>query len=90
MVLVLSRKVDEQIVIDDRIVVTVLRIRGDTVRLGFEAPSDVTVYRKEVDEAIKNGNERLGVMARLSGQREFHGDRTDTLRADETSQAEGE
>lgn len=52
MVLVLSRKVNEQIVIDDRIVVTVLRIRGDTVRLGFEALKDVAVHRMELHEAI--------------------------------------
>jgi carbon storage regulator len=88
--LVLSRKVNEQIVIDERIVVTVLRIRGDTVRLGFEAPKDVAVHREEVYEAIKSGNEGLGVMAGSSERREFPGDRTDTSRADETSQAEGE
>ena len=90
MVLVLSRKVNEQIVIDDRIVVTVLRIRGDTVRLGFEAPKDVAVHRVEVHEAIKNSNVGLGAMAGPSGRREFHGDRTDTSRANETSQGGGE
>jgi hypothetical protein len=68
----------------------VLRIRGDTVRLGFEAPKDVAVHREEVHEAIKNGNEGLGAMAGPSGRREFHGGRTDTLRANETSRAEGE
>jgi carbon storage regulator len=51
--LVLSRKRDQQIIIGDGIVVTVVEIRGDKVRLGIEAPTDVPVHRKEVYEAIK-------------------------------------
>ncbi len=51
--LVLSRKKNESIVINDNIVVTVIDIRGDKVRLGFEAPNDVPIHRKEVYEAIK-------------------------------------
>ena len=51
--LVLSRKRNESIVIDDHIVITVVVGRGDKVRLGIEAPSDVTVHRKEVYEAIQ-------------------------------------
>jgi carbon storage regulator len=59
--LVLSRKKNESIVINDNIVVTVIDIRGDKVRLGFTAPNDVPIHRKEVYEAIKRseaaGNE---------------------------------
>jgi carbon storage regulator len=59
--LVLSRKKNESIVINDNIVVTVIDIRGDKVRLGFEAPKDVPIHRREVYEAIKRseaaGNE---------------------------------
>ena len=51
--LVLSRKRNEQIVIDKNIVLTVVQIRGDRVRVGIEAPGDVPVHRKEVHEAIK-------------------------------------
>jgi carbon storage regulator len=51
--LVLSRKTDEKIVIGDDIFVTVIEIRGDKVRLGIQAPSDVTVHREEVYEAIQ-------------------------------------
>ena len=51
--LVLSRKKNESIVINDNIVVTVIDIRGDKVRLGFEAPNDIPIHRKEVYEAIK-------------------------------------
>ena len=51
--LVLSRKRDERIMIGDEISLLVVDIRGDKVRLGIEAPSDVTVHRKEVYEAIQ-------------------------------------
>ncbi len=50
--LVLSRKKNESIVIDDRIVITVVEIRGDKVRLGIQAPRDVPVHRQEVFEAL--------------------------------------
>ena len=51
--LVLSRKIDEQIVIADNIVITVVEIRGDKIRLGIDAPKHVPVHRKEVYEAIQ-------------------------------------
>ena len=50
--LVLSRKKNESIIINDNITVTVIEIRGDKVRLGIEAPKEVTVHRREVYEAI--------------------------------------
>lgn len=46
--LVLSRRKDESIVIDDRIVVTVVEIRGDKCRLGISADRSVSVHRQEV------------------------------------------
>jgi len=51
--LVLSRKKNESIVIDERIVITVIEIRGDKVRLGIEAPREVAIHRHEVFEALK-------------------------------------
>ncbi len=51
--LVLSRKKQEQIVINEDIFVTVVDIRGDKVRLGVDAPKDIPVHRKEVHTAIK-------------------------------------
>lgn len=51
--LVLSRKRNEKIVIDGQIVVTVVDIRGDKVRLGIEAPKEVSIHRSEVYEALK-------------------------------------
>ena len=51
--LVLSRKKNESIVINDDITIVVVEIRGDKVRLGVEAPKEVPVHRREVYEAIK-------------------------------------
>ena len=51
--LVLSRKKDEKIIIGDKITVMVIEIRGDKVRLGIDAPRDITVHREEVYEAIQ-------------------------------------
>jgi len=51
--LVLSRKLDEEIVIGDDIVIMVLEIRGDKVRLGIQAPADVPIHRQEVYEKIQ-------------------------------------
>ena len=51
--LVLSRKKNESIVINDDITIVVVEIRGDKVRLGIEAPKEVPVHRNEVYEAIR-------------------------------------
>jgi len=48
--LVLSRQRDESIIIGDNIVVTIVDVRGDKVRLGIEAPREVSVHRREVYE----------------------------------------
>jgi carbon storage regulator len=50
--LVLSRKKNESIVIDEKIVITIVEIRGDKVRLGIDAPKEVPVHREEVYRAI--------------------------------------
>jgi len=52
--LVLSRKLNESIVIDDKVVVTVLGVKGDRVRLGIEAPGEIPVHRQEVYEKMQN------------------------------------
>jgi carbon storage regulator len=54
--LVLSRQVDEKIIIGDSIVITVVEIRRGLVRLGIDAPRDVPVHREEVYNAIQRAN----------------------------------
>lgn len=51
--LVLSRQRDESIIIGDNIVITIVDIRGDKVRVGINAPTDIPVHRQEVYEAIQ-------------------------------------
>lgn len=51
--LVLSRKKNESIRINDSITIVIVEIRGDKVRLGIEAPKEVPVHRSEVYEAIR-------------------------------------
>ena len=54
--LVLSRQKDQTIMIGDNIEITVVDIRGDKVRLGITAPSEIPVHRKEVYDAIQEEN----------------------------------
>jgi carbon storage regulator len=54
--LILSRKIDERIMIGDQIEISVIDIKGDQVKLGISAPSQVKVYRKEVYQAIQREN----------------------------------
>lgn len=56
--LVLSRQRDESIIIGDNIVVTIVDIRGDKVRLGIQAPTEISVHRQEVYDAIQRENLR--------------------------------
>ena len=50
--LVLSRKKNEKIVINESIVITVVEVRGDRVRIGIEAPREVPIHRQEIHDAI--------------------------------------
>lgn len=54
--LVLSRQPGQSIVIDGRIIVRLLRIEGDTVKLGITAPANVAVHREEVYQEIQQAN----------------------------------
>ena len=54
--LVLSRQKDQTIMIGDKVEITVVDIRGDKVRLGITAPTEIPVHRKEVYDAIKQEN----------------------------------
>ncbi len=54
--LVLTRKVGERILIGDSIVITVVRIQGEKVRLGVDAPPGVPVHREEVYRRLHAGD----------------------------------
>lgn len=54
--LVLSRKKNESIIISDNIVVMVVDLQGGTVRLGIDAPKEVTVHRREIHDKIKESD----------------------------------
>jgi carbon storage regulator CsrA len=63
--LVLTRKLDEAIQIGDNIKITVLRVKGNTVRIGIEAPKHVKVVRDELERMV--AKELLAVPANASG-----------------------
>ena len=54
--LILSRKINEKIMIGEDISISIIEIRGDQVRIGVEAPKTVKVFRQEVFDAIKAEN----------------------------------
>lgn len=58
--LILSRKLNESIIIDGKIIVKVLRIDKDTVKLGIQAPSELPVHREEIHEAIQRSKNSGG------------------------------
>ena len=56
--LILSRKLNEKIIIDDRIEVTVVGIENGKVQLGIEAPKEIEIMRKELLEDVKEENQK--------------------------------
>ena len=54
--LLLTRKINEKLIIDGTIVVSVIEVRGDMVKLGIDAPRSVKVFRSEVYDAIQAEN----------------------------------
>jgi carbon storage regulator len=54
--LILSRKLGEAVVIDGRIRVKAIRVEGDVVKLGIEAPAEVSVHRQEIYDEIQSSN----------------------------------
>jgi carbon storage regulator len=55
-VLILTRRVGENIVVGDDIVISVMEVRGDAVRIGIQAPRTVTVHREEVYRELQQAN----------------------------------
>jgi carbon storage regulator len=52
--LVISRKVDESVLLGDKIVITVLSIEGDRVKIGINAPRDTIILRQEIYQAVQD------------------------------------
>ena len=65
--LVLTRKKGERVLIGDDIVVTVIDVRGDGVRIGFDAPRGVSIQRAEVVSAVKEANTGAAASAAQTG-----------------------
>ncbi len=61
--LVLSRKKNERIIIDDRIIITVVEVKPDKVRLGFDAPANVPIHREEIWLQIRRDGEKRAMDA---------------------------
>lgn len=87
--LVLSRKRNESIMINDEITVIVVDIRRDNVRLGVDAPKEVPIHRTEIYEALKREDKRVSELeskttqASISAHRQF----IEYLRNDQYSEA---
>ncbi|OGT88659.1 MAG: carbon storage regulator [Gammaproteobacteria bacterium RIFOXYB2_FULL_38_6] len=56
--LILTRRTNESVIIGDDIKITVLGTKGNQVRLGIEAPKNVSVHREEIYKRIQNGEEK--------------------------------
>ena len=54
--LILSRKINEKVIIGEDITISIIEIRGDQVRIGIDAPKNVKVFRQEVFDAIRDEN----------------------------------
>jgi len=70
--LILSRKVNEKVVIGDDITVSIIEVRGDQVRIGIDAPKKVKVFRQEVFDAIREENKAASVSAVVIPQVNFN------------------
>lgn len=64
--LVLTRKKDQSIIINDNIEITIVDVQGDQVRIGIKAPREVTIHRKEVFLEIQQENRKAAKVGKIS------------------------
>ncbi|MFA6988694.1 MAG: carbon storage regulator CsrA [Candidatus Gastranaerophilaceae bacterium] len=57
--LVLTRKRGQKLIINDNIEIIIIETRGDTVKIGINAPKNVTIYREELYDEIKKSNKQV-------------------------------
>jgi len=69
--LILSRKINEKVIIGDDISISIIEIRGDQVRIGIDAPKKVKVFRQEVFDAIMAENKAASKSAAIIPQVDF-------------------
>jgi carbon storage regulator len=69
--LILSRKVNEKIMVGDDISISVIEIRGEQVRIGVDAPKTVKVFRQEVFDAIRTENKAAAASAPVFPELDF-------------------
>jgi len=55
-VLILSRKLGESVLLDDKITITVIEVSKGVVKLGIDAPKEMLILRKELEEVVKDAN----------------------------------
>lgn len=60
--LILSRKTGETVVIDGRIRVKIIRLEGDVVKIGIDAPAEVSIHRQEVYDEIQRSNKEAAAL----------------------------
>ncbi|MGI6488884.1 MAG: carbon storage regulator CsrA [Syntrophomonadaceae bacterium] len=61
--LILTRKIDESIIVGDNIKITVIEIQGDNVRIGIDAPRELSIHREEIYQAIRQENRQAVLQA---------------------------
>jgi carbon storage regulator len=67
--LILSRKPGESIVIDGRIIIKIMRLEGDVVKVGIDAPIEIPVHRQEVYDEIQKSNKESLTDSRMKPPR---------------------
>lgn len=65
--LALTRRVGEKLIIDDHIVLTIVEIKGETIRVAIDAPKKVKIYRGEIYDAIAKENKMAAVPQNIIG-----------------------
>ncbi len=88
--LVLSRKKNESIIINDDITIVVVEIRGDKVRLGVEAPKEIPVHRREVFDAIQRNEAAAANKEAAAGNKEAAAGNKEAKAGNQTDAAGGD